>query len=128
MTAKEVVASYLQALSTGDIPKAFLFFSTEAKWHQPGTNQFSGIKNGTGEIGKMLGDMMEATKGTLVLKPNGNLMVNGNFVVMPVHFSGTIDDRSIDMTGVDLFEIREEKIARVWLFSDDQEVEDGFWG
>jgi uncharacterized protein len=128
MTAKEVVASYLEALSTGDIPKAFSFFNTEAKWHQPGANQFSGIKKGTGEIGKMLGNMMEATKGSFVLKPNGNLMVNGRFVAMPVRFSGAIDDRSIDMTGVDLFEISEDKIVGVWLFSDDQEVEDGFWG
>lgn len=128
MTAKEVVASYLEALGTGDIPKAFSFFSTEAKWHQPGANQFSGIKKGTGEIGKMLGNMMEATKGSFVLKPNGNLMVNGSFVAMPVRFMGTIDDRSIDMTGVDLFEIREEKIVGVWLFSDDQKVEDRFWG
>jgi predicted SnoaL-like aldol condensation-catalyzing enzyme len=125
MTAKEVVASYLQALSTSNIPKAFSYFSTEAKWHQPGANQFSGIKNGTG---KMLSDMMEVTKGSFVLKPNGNLMVNGSFVIMPVHFSGTNDDRNIDMTGIDLFEISEEKIVGVWLFSDDQEVEDWFWG
>lgn len=128
MTAKKVVASYLEALSKGDIPKAFSFFSSEAKWHQPGANQFSGIKNGTDEIVKMLGSMMEITKGSLVVKPNGNLMVNGSFVAMPVRFSGTINDRSIDMTGVDLFEIKKEKIVGVWLFSDDQEVEDGFWG
>jgi hypothetical protein len=47
---------------------------------------------------------------------------------MPVRFSGTIDDRKINMTGIDLFEVRERKITGVWLFSDDQEVEDMFWG
>ncbi len=72
--------------------------------------------------------MMEATKGSLVIKPNGNLMVNGNFVVMPVQFTGNHNDRKIDMMGIDLFEIRDEKIRNVWLFSDDQQAEDEFWG
>jgi hypothetical protein len=120
--------AYAGALEKGDIPTAFSFFSPMAKWYQPGIHQFSGTKNGTDEIGKMLGSMMEATKGTFALKPNGNLMVNGNFVAMPVRFSGNIDGRNIDMTGIDLFEVKGEKILGVWLFSDNQEVEDLFWG
>lgn len=32
------------------------------------------------------------------------------------------------MTGVDLFEVVDEKIVQVWLFSEDQVVEDAFWG
>jgi ketosteroid isomerase-like protein len=128
MTPKEVVESYAEALGKGNVPAAFSFFSKEAKWHQPGTHQFAGTKIGTDEIGKMLGGMMEAAKGTFALKPNGNMMVNGNFIAMPVRFSGTIRDRTIDMTGIDLFEVREGKITGVWLFSDNQEVEDTFWG
>ncbi len=128
MTPKEVVIAYAKALEKGDIPAAFSFFSTEVKWHQPGANQFSGIKTGTDEIGQMLGGMMEAARGTFLLKPNGNIMDNGHFVVMPVHFSGTINDRNMDMSGVDLFEVKEEKITNVWLFSHDQKAEDVFWG
>ena len=128
MTPKEVVVAYAEALGKGDIPAAFSFFSREAKWHQPGSNQFSGIKNGPDEIGNMIGGMMETTKGTFAIKPNGNLMVNGKFVVMPVQFSGRLENRNIDMTGVDLFEVNDEKIVGVWLFSDNQEVEDTFWG
>ena len=128
MTSKEVVVAYTEALGKGDITAAFSFFSTDAKWHQPGTHQFSGIKNGTDEIGRMLGGMMEASKGTFAIRPNGNLMVNCNFVVMPVQFSGSVKDRNIDMTGVDLFELKEERIVGVWLFSEDQEAEDIFWG
>ncbi|NLU95549.1 nuclear transport factor 2 family protein [Chitinophaga sp. Ak27] len=128
MTAKEVVQAYAEALGKGDVATAFSFFSAGVQWHQPGANQFSGIKRGADEIGKMLGGMMAATKGSFVLQPNGNLMLNDNIVVMPVRFSGTIDDRSINMTGVDLFEVNEGKITGIWLFSDDQEAEDVFWG
>lgn len=128
MAPKEVVEAYAGALGQGNVPAAFSFFSKEAKWHQPGTHQFAGIKIGTDEIGEMFGGMMEAAKGTFNIKPNGNIMVNGNFVVMPVRFSGTIEDRLINMTGIDLFEVRGGKITGVWLFSDDQKAEDAFWG
>lgn len=125
---REIVLAYLEALGKGDIPTAFSFFSPNAKWHQPGSHQFSGVKSGIEAIGKMLGGMMEATQGTFVLKPNGNLMVNGNRAALPVRFSGTIEDRKIDMTGVDLFEVQEGKVTGVWLFSEDQDLEDEFWG
>lgn len=128
MLPKEVVQNYAEALSKGDIPTAFSFFGKEVKWHQPGANQFSGLKKGTSEIGKMIGAMMEATKGTFALNANGSLMANMSFVVMPVRFSGTIDDRRIDMTGIDLFEVYKGKITAVWLFSDNQKIEDEFWG
>lgn len=128
MMPREIVLAYLEALGKGDIPTAFSFFSPNAQWHQPGSHQFSGVKSGIDAIGKMLGGMMEATQGTFALKPNGNLMVNGNMAALPVRFSGTIEDRKIDMTGVDLFEVQEGKVTGVWLFSEDQDLEDEFWG
>ena len=72
--------------------------------------------------------MMTETKGTFVIKPTGALMANGTLVAMPVHFSGENNGRTIDMTGIDLFEVINEKITQVWLFSDDQIKEDEFWG
>lgn len=128
MKAKEVIMAYAEALGKGDVPTAFLYFSEKVQWHQPGNNQFSGLKSGADEIGKMIGGMMEVSGGTFALTPAGNLMVNGNLVAMPLRFSGTIDDRKMDMSGIDLFLVEEGKITEVWLFSDDQEAEDTFWG
>lgn len=128
MTPTEVVTAYAAALSQGDIPAAFSFFSPEAKWHQPGSHQFAGTKTGLEAIGKMLEDMMAATEGSLVVNPAGALMANGNLVSFPVHFSGKIADRTVDMKGVDLFEVADEKIVQVWLFSEDQTAENEFWG
>ncbi|MNF83536.1 SnoaL-like domain protein [compost metagenome] len=127
MTAKEVVEAYSIALSKGDIPTAFSHFSPDAKWHQPGNHQFAGTKTGLDAIGKMLGDMMGVTQGSLVIKLTGALMSNGNLVSFPVHFSGKIGEKTIDMNGVDLFQVEDEKIVQVWLFSEDQPAEDEFW-
>ncbi|WP_199539407.1 nuclear transport factor 2 family protein [Dyadobacter luteus] len=128
MTAIEVVEAYSLALSQGDIPTAFSHFSPDAKWHQPGSHQFAGTKSGLDAIGKMLGDMMGVTQGSLVIIPTGALMSNGNLVSFPVHFSGKIGEKTVDMNGVDLFEVVDEKIVQVWLFSEDQAAEDAFWG
>lgn len=128
MTPIEVVTAYSIALSQGDIPTAFSHFSPDAKWHQPGNHQFAGTKNGLEAIGKMLGDMMTATQGSLVVEPTGAMMMNGNLVSFPVRFSGKIEEKTVDMNGVDLFEVEAGKIVQVWLFSEDQAAEDFFWG
>ena len=116
MTAIEEVTAYSIALSQGDIPTAFSHFSPDAKWHQPGNHQFSGTKLGLEAIGKMLGDMMATTQGSLVVNPTGALMSNGNLVSFPVHFSGKIGDRTVDMNGVDLFEVVDKKLFRFGCF------------
>lgn len=127
MTAKETVEAYSIALSKGDIQTAFSYFSPDAKWHQPGNNKFSGTKSGLDAIGKMLSDMMGATQGSLVIKPTGAMMVNGNFVSCPVRFSAKNGDKTVDMNGNDLYEVVDGKIIQVWLFSEDQPAEDEFW-
>lgn len=127
MTAKEVVESYSIALSKGDIPTAFSHFSPNVKWHQPGSNKFSGTLTGLETIGKMLSEMMAMTQSTLIIKPAGAMMVNGNFVSCPVRFSAKSGDKSFEMNGNDLYEVVDGKIVQVWLFSEDQITEDLFW-
>ena len=127
MTAKEVVMAYSEALSKGDVPTAFSYFSPDAKWHQPGNNKFSGTQSGLEAIGKMLSEMMAVTQGTLVIKPAGAMMVNANFVSCPVRFSAKNGSKSVDMEGNDLYEVVDGKIVQVWLFSENQEAEDIFW-
>lgn len=128
MEAKKVVESYFEALSKGDIQTAFSFFASDAKWHQPGKNKFSGQKSNPEQIGQMLGQMTKDVAGSLIVKPNGPLMVSGDLVASPVRFSATKESKNIDMSGVDLFEVKSGKIVHVWLFSEDQVAEDEFWG
>lgn len=128
MKAEKIVEAYSEALSKGDVGKAFSHFNPKAKWHQPGENKFSGTHTGLEAIGEMLSGMMDATRGSLVIKPTGPLMVNGNLISSPVRFSAKSDEKSVEMNGNDLYEVRDGKIVQVWLFSEDQDAEDSFWG
>jgi hypothetical protein len=127
MTAKEVVEAYSVALSKGDIKTAFSYFIPNTKWHQPGNNKFSGTKSGLDAIGKMLSDMMAVTQGSLIIRPTSPMMVNGNFVSCPVRFTAKTDSKTVDMSGSDLYKVVDGKIVEVWLFSEDQPMEDEFW-
>jgi len=53
-------------------------------------------------------------------------MPNGNFISFPVRFTGKNENKTIDMNGVDLFEVWKEKLYRL-AFSEDQTFEDTFW-
>jgi ketosteroid isomerase-like protein len=128
MTAVEVVGAYFKALSTGNFPEAFSHFSSDVTWSQPGNHQFSGVKTGAEQIGARLGMMAEYSEGSLVIEPAGEMMVSDTLIAAPIHFSAKKGNKSMDMSGVDLFEVVDGKITKVWLFSEDQKAEDSFWG
>ncbi|ODA35728.1 ketosteroid isomerase [Veronia pacifica] len=122
-----LINDYFATLASGDMKKFSSFFAKDVVWHQPGKNKFSGPKQGFGEIGAMVGGMMQDTKGTFVVKQTGQPMANGDLVSVHVTFTGSKSGTKVDMTGHDLFKIQNNKIVEVWLFSEDQSAEDSFW-
>lgn len=119
---------HFDALDRGDVPAAIALLSPDVVWHQPGFNRFSGDHSGIDGVGSLLGGMMETSQGTFQLAVSGPAMVNGEFVAVPVRFSGKRRDVSMDMSGIDLLTVRDGKIAEVRLFSADGPAEDVFWG
>ena len=127
-TPATVASTYFDALSRGDVPTAMAQFSPSVTWHQPGENQFSGEHPGVEGVGALLGGMMGVSQGSFQLAVTGASMVNGDFVAVPVRFSGRREGAEMDMAGVDLLTIRDGKIVEVHLFSEDSAAEDAFWG
>lgn len=128
MKAKEVVAAYFEALSNGEMEKAFSNFTPETKWYQPGNNKFSGLKNNLGEIFQMLEGIMADSSGNMVVKPTGPMLESGDLVSVPVWFTAKKENKTMDLGGMDLFQVKDGKIVHVWTFSDDQSVDDAFFG
>ncbi|WP_315057613.1 nuclear transport factor 2 family protein [Chryseobacterium indoltheticum] len=128
MEAKEVVAAYFDALAIGDLEKAFSNFTPETKWYQPGDNKFSGLKNNLGEIFQMLESIMNDTSGNMVVKPAGPMLQSGDLISVPVWFTAKKEMKVMDLGGMDLFQVKDGKIVHVWTFSDDQSLDDDFFG
>lgn len=124
----DVAAAYFDALNRGDFAAAMALFSPSVVWRQPGANKFSGEHHGPEAIAALLGGMMEASEGTFRLAIAGPVMENGELAAVPVRFSGTNRNGSMDMTGVDLLTLRNGLIHEVHLFSEYGAEEDAFWG
>lgn len=128
MGAKEVVAAYFEALGKGELEKALSSFTPETKWCQPGDNQFAGLKNNLDEIIKMYQGIMNHTSGNMQVRPNGPMLESGDLVSVPVWFIAKKENKTMDLGGMDLFQVKEGKIVHVWTFSDDQSIDDQFFG
>lgn len=128
MEAKQVVASYFDALAKGELEKALSSFTPETIWCQPGDNKFAGLKNNLDEIIQMFQGIMSHTSGNMRVRPNGTMLQSGNLVAVPVWFTAKTETRFMDLGGLDLFEVKAGKIVQVWTFSDDQSVDDAFFG
>ncbi|MFC6352307.1 nuclear transport factor 2 family protein [Rothia nasimurium] len=124
----QVVTSYFQALAEGRVTEALAMLDKNVEWHQPGKNRFSGVHRGPEAVGNLIGDMMAVSAGTFSLAVAGAMMVNGDLVAVPVHFSGQRQGAGLNQDGIDLITVREGKIVTVQLFSSDGPAEDAFWG
>lgn len=125
ISAKAIVENYFNALAKGDVAKALTCFASNVKWHQPGKNKFSGIKSSPDEIGQMIFGMIEDAGGSLIIRPNGLMQESDDLVAAPIRFTAAKRNQSLDMGG--LFEVKNGEIAYVWLFSENQQNEDGLW-
>lgn len=124
----EIFNTYNNALIAGDFPAVFETMADDIIWHQPGNHSTSGTIIGKEALGAHLASFSEKTNGTFKVLTNW-VSDNDNLVAANVTFLGTRPDGvELNMNGVDLFRIEDEKIKEVWLFSSKQDVEDTFWG
>lgn len=123
-----VVRGYFEAVERGDLEAAGNAFAEDIVWHQPGNGSLSGTYEGTGAVFGLLGKFMERSAGSFRIDKFGPFMAQGDLVTTTLHFSAARESASMSMAGVDLLRLRQGKIQEVWLFSEDQNGEDKFWG
>jgi ketosteroid isomerase-like protein len=124
----DVARDYFQAIQTGDMATLGKLLDEKVVWHQPGSNQFSGERRGSGAVFEMLGAMMQFTAGTFAIDKVLSIMESGGLVAASIHFSARREGKSMSMDGVDVLRIKDDAIVEAWLFSTDQAAEDDFWG
>ncbi|WP_336081908.1 nuclear transport factor 2 family protein [Nocardia sp. SSK8] len=128
MSAIDVFNRYGAALAAGDMAALASTFDENVIWHQPGGNPLSGEHHGPGGVVALLGRFMELSAGTFALEVV-DVVERGDLVAATVRFRATRAGRTaLAQNGVDVFRVRGDAIAEVWLISEDQPAEDEFWG
>jgi uncharacterized protein len=123
----EIVQSYVDSLSKGDMETVGQLLADDVIWHQPGSSHLSGLYSGKQKVFAHLGKFMELSSNTFRVSKVQAVMANGNMVAATMHFMAERLGRSLSMDGVDVMRIDGGKIKEVWLFSSDQAAEDAFW-
>lgn len=124
---KEIVESYFNCLATGNFDRLGQLLADDIIWHQPGQGELSKTYFGKQDLFALFGQFMTISQGSFRIDQVNSIMANGDLVTATLHFSATKPSGTISMDGVDLMKIQDGKIKEVWLFSGDQQAEDGFW-
>ena len=94
MTHIDIAKTYIHAIQSGDQATLATLISPDVVWHQPGANRFSGTRRGIADVGSMLAQMMEISRGTFAITRANQFMVNGDWLpsptVKPIFSSGVI--------------------------------------
>jgi uncharacterized protein len=122
-----IMQTYVDSLSKGDMETVGKLLDDQVIWHQPGNSHLSGLHNGKEKLFAHLGKFMELSGNSFRVSKVGSVMANGNMVAAPLHFMAERKGRKMSMDGVDVMRIESGKIKEVWLFSGDQAAEDSFW-
>lgn len=123
----KVFETYTEALSRGDFETAFETMSDNIKWHMGGESSLSGVIVGKQELGERLGEFAKRSNGTFKVTTNWAAS-NECFVAASVVSLAERGEEKLNNPGIDLFRIENGKIQEVWTFSEQQEIEDNFWG
>ena len=123
----EIMRSYVDSLSKGDMEAVGKLLADDVIWHQPGSSHLSGLYSGKTELFAHLGKFMELSGNTFRVSKVDCVMANNDMVAATMHFMAERVGRTLSMDGVDVMRIAGGTIKEVWLFSGDQAAEDAFW-
>ena len=126
-----VLREYLTDLQTGRFPELMALLADDVIWHQPGHSKLSGTYEGKEAVGKLFAQFMDISAGSFKITGVDYVSENGSLATASLRFSAKrcqYFEVAMDMKGIDLMRVEEGLIKEVFLFSENQEAEDRFWG
>jgi ketosteroid isomerase-like protein len=122
----DVLAAHLDALSRGDIATAMSSYSNDVVLHYPGRNPLSGDYRGKDRVLALMGRVMELTQGSF--RPDvHDILASDDHVAALVTVRAERNGQPVEWTSIDLFHVRDGKLAEHWVHEADQDMVDRFW-
>jgi ketosteroid isomerase-like protein len=124
MAPLEVMRRYVAAIRAGDRDAAFALLADDVVGHVPGRSSMAGERRGReavlGYIQAAIGHADEVDVEVL------DMLVGEEHVALLVHERLTRPDRALDMRRCNVYRVRGEEIAEIWIFEGDQYAVDEF--
>jgi uncharacterized protein len=124
---EQVVRDAVTAMTTGDMDSLPGYFDDNVVVHVPGTNQISGDYDSKAAFfGDFLGKIMGLTEGSFVIEPH-DFASSDDHVVGIYDITATRDGREYSYHHVNVYHVRDGKIAEVWQHPGDSAAWNDFW-
>lgn len=125
---RAVAQAYADAITSGDMDAVLGLLADRVVWHQPGSNQFSGTHIGRDAVATIFDSMGKASHGTFRVSDPVVHGPNGRLVAVRTRFTARRPEADVDTHSVELFAVNGDRIDEAWLFTEDGDAEDRFWG
>jgi hypothetical protein len=115
-----------EAFATGDMATLNELFADDIVWHAPGRNELAGTFRGKDEVFANLQKNMELTGGTFKLDIHA-ILADDEHAVTLLRASAEREGKALNDNTVQVFHIKDGKLAESWLHPSDAYASDEFW-
>ena len=115
-----------EAFAKGDMATLRDLFSEDTVWHVPGNNLLAGEHRGRDAVFAFFGRTAELSGGTYRVELH-DALANDEHAVGLSRATASRQGKQLDTRDVEIYHVRNGKIAEAWSFTDDQRAEDEFW-
>jgi ketosteroid isomerase-like protein len=115
------------AFSSGDMDTLRSLFAPDIVWHLPGKNHFSGEHKGVDNVLNLFMQNFQETGGTFKVDMH-DAVANDTHAVVMASVSGQREGKSLDDRYVHVVHVKDGLITESWIFGENQDVVDNFWG
>lgn len=115
------------AFQRGDLDTVRELFDSNIVWHLQGHNHFSGDHVGIDNVLALFGRNFEETNGTFKVEPH-DILANDSHAVALATVSGEKDGRSLSDRYTHIAHISNGKLTESWIFNENPDKVDEFWG
>ena len=123
---EDLVRRGYEAFATGDMATLNEFFADDIVWHSPGRSDLAGTFRGKGEVFATLQKNMELTGGTFKLEIH-DLLADDEHAVALLGVSAEREGKTLKDNTVQVWHIKDGKVAESWLHPGDAYASDEFW-
>jgi ketosteroid isomerase-like protein len=123
----QIARTAMEAFSKGDFETFAATIADDVVWHAPGTNRFSGSREGKAASMARFREQQEAGF-VLTFEDIHDVLANDAHTVAMLTIRFTRGDDSVTSPSVFVMHIQDGKLAEFWAMNEDQAAVDAFFG
>lgn len=115
------------AFQNGDLDTVRSLFADDIVWNVPGHSHFAGAHRGVDNVLKLFMQNFEETNGTFRVELH-DILANDEHGVALARVSGEKDGKKLSDNYTHVVHFENGKLKESWIFGENQDEVDAFWG